>query len=195
MINEVQYSQMLHAYEIFCKYDYAEIEPILRAVLPENRKRLFYFNTIKELQRYKQILIECGRKAEAIWSLTSTTPMESHARTTRDYLLSEHRLPEDVQDLLINGAYETAISIKDPLVKEAYIHTRNADTRVQARNRLRQDLEVVGYYDSEARHHSRAMDTKKHVLEQFVQSVPVDYLGVKLFKEDKDRLIQELHYP
>ena len=116
--------------EIFCKFEYAEIEPILRAVLPENRKRLFYFNTVKELNKYKQILLDCGRAAESIWSTTSQTPMSQENLTTRDFVLKEHRFPDGVQDLLINGAYETAISIKDPLVKEAYIHTGNEDTRI-----------------------------------------------------------------
>jgi hypothetical protein len=56
--------------------------------------------------------------------------MEQANLTTRDYILNEHRFPPGVQDLLINSAYETAISIKDPLVKEAYVHTSNEDTRI-----------------------------------------------------------------
>lgn len=95
MINEVQFSQKLHAYEIFCKFDYAEIEPILRAIIPENRKRLFYFSTIKELQKYRKILLECGRAAEAIWSVTNI-PMSEQALATRDYVLKEHRFPDGV---------------------------------------------------------------------------------------------------
>ena len=111
IINEVQYSQKLHAYDIFCKFEYAEIEPILRNLLPENRKRLFYFNTVKELKKYKQILLDCGRAAEAIWSTEHESSMSSHQLTTRDFIIQEHRFPDDVQDLLINGAYETGINI------------------------------------------------------------------------------------
>lgn len=195
MINEVQYSQKLHAYEIFCKFDYAEIEPILRAVLPENRKRLFYFNTIKELRQYKQILIECGRAAEAIWSIASGEHMDENSLTTREYVLSEHRFPPNVQDLLINGAYETAISIKDPSVKEAYIHTSNADTREQARNRLRQDLDIVGYYNNSMHHDSRRAEKQNQEIKSYISLIPASFFNKPLFKEDKDELIAAIGFP
>ena len=196
MVNEVQYSQKLHAYEIFCKFEYAEIEPILRAVLPENRKRLFYFNTVKELNKYKQILLECGRAAESIWSLTNTDiPMEQENLTTRDFVLKEHRFPNGVQDLLINGAYETAISIKDPLVKEVYIHTGNEDTRIQAVNRLRQNIEIVGYYNKEKKRAILKSQKKEEQLKSSLQELPACYLNVPLFSEDKERLIKELNFP
>ena len=195
MINEVQYSQKLHAYEIFCKFDYAEIEPILRAVLPENRKRLFYFNTIKELRQYKQILIECGRAAEAIWSIASGERMDEASLTTREYVLSEHRFPPNVQDLLINGAYETAISIKDPAVQEAYIHTSNPDTREQARNRLRQDLQVVGYYNKSQRHDKARAERRKKQLEEYVALIPECYFGQILDTQEKQKLIEIIHFP
>lgn len=195
MVNEVQYSQKLHAYEIFCKFEYAEIEPILHAILPENRKRLFYFNTVKELNKYKQILIECGRAAESIWSISGETPMPEKNLTTRDFVLKEHRFPDEVQDLLINSAYETAISIKDPLVKEAYIHTGNKDTRDQARNRLRQDLEIVGYYNLEKHKDLKYEQKKKKTQEDYIQYIPACYFNVKLYKEDKEQLINELKFP
>ena len=193
IINEVQFSQKLHAYDILTKFEYAEIEPILRAVLPENRKRLFYFNTVKELNKYKQILIECGRQAEAIWSLSATTPMEQHALTTREYVLNEHRFPDDVQDLLINGAYETAISIKDPAVKEAYIHTSNADTRIQARNRLRQDLDIVGYYN--VNEHKKEQKNKIDNTKQYLAAIPDNYYDTPLTTAQKQQLITLIQFP
>ena len=195
LINEVQFSQKLHAYEILTKFEYSEIEPILRAALPENRKRLFYFNTVKELNKYKQILLECGRQAEAIWSLNHDAAMDEHALTTRDYILNEHRFPDDVQDLLINGAYETAISIKDDTVKEAYIHTGNADTRIQARNRLRQDLEVVGYYDSDAYRNNKKTKQTATLNQSYCEKIPHDYFNKPLYNEDKDKLIQLIQFP
>ena len=199
MVNEVQYSQKLHAYEIFCKYDYAEIEPILRAIIPENRKRLFFFNSIKELNKYKQILLECGRAAESLWSLTAKEPMNTHQLTTRDYVIEEHRFPDDIQDLLINSAYETAINIRDPLVKEAYIHSSNVDTRIQARNRLRQDLEIVGYYDASAAKEQKNSENRRsrhtNNIDACIALVPDSYCGCRLTKEDKDKLLAEIAAP
>ena len=195
IINEVQFSQKLHAYEILYSFEYAEIEPILRAVLPENRKRIFYFNTIKELNKYKAILIECGRKAEAIWSLSANTPMQPHAITTREYVLSDHRFPDDVQDLLINSAYETAISIKDPLVKEAYIHTSNKDTREQARGRMRQDMEVVGYYNINKKKDARKQEKLHSQLNEYCKLIPEEYFNTRLTTQTKEELIKLIGFP
>ena len=195
IINEVQFSQKLHAYEILYSFEYAEIEPILRAVLPENRKRIFYFNTIKELNKYKTILIECGRKAEAIWSLSANTPMQPHAITTREYVLSDHRFPDDVQDLLINSAYETAISIKDPLVKEAYIHTSNKDTREQARGRMRQDMEVVGYYNVNKKKDTRKQEKLHNQLNEYCKLIPEEYFNTRLTTQTKEELIKLIGFP
>lgn len=195
IINEVQFSQKLHAYEILYSFEYAEIEPILRAVLPENRKRIFYFNTIKELNKYKNILIECGRKAEAIWSLSANTPMQPHAITTREYVLNDHRFPDDVQDLLINSAYETAISIKDPLVKEAYIHTSNKDTREQARGRMRQDMEVVGYYNVNKKKDARKQEKLHNQLNEYCNLIPDEYFNTKLTTQTKEELIKLIGFP
>ena len=195
IINEVQFSQKLHAYEILYKFEYAEIEPILRAVLPENRKRLFYFNTIKELQQYKQVLIDCGRAAEAIWSINASTKMNEHELTTRECVLNEHRFPDDVQDLLINSAYETAISIKDPMVKEGYIHTSNKDTRVQAVNRMRQNLEIVGYYNINAHKESKKVKKEKAALEEYCKEIPESYFNQRLTSEMKQDLITLINFP
>ena len=195
IINEVRFSQQLRAYEILYSFEYTEIEPILRAVLPENRKRIFYFNTVKELNKYKNILLECGRQAEAIWSLNAATPMSEEALTTRDYVLSDHRLPPQVQDLLINSAYETAISIKDPLVKEMYIHTGNSDTREQARGRMRQDMEVVGYYNHERNKNEKSHQKLIDELKDYCAKIPDDYIGRKLTTEDKNELLRILNFP
>ena len=195
MINEVRYSQKLHAYEILYKFEYAEIEEILRQVLPENRKRLFYFNTIKELRHYKQVLIECGRAASALWSITADEEMAAEDLTTREYILSDHRFPPGVQDLLINGAYETAISIKDPLVKEVYIHTSNADTREQARNRLRQNVEVVGYYNKSMRHDHQKAARNFQKLEEYISLIPQCFFDQPLTAADKDELIAAINFP
>lgn len=195
LINEVKFSQALRAYEIISSFDYTDIETILRAAIPDDRKRVFFFSTVKELKKYKEVLLEAGRQAEAIWSTNHEENMNAHQLSTRAYLLEEHKLPDDVQDLLFNSAYETAITIKDKGVKEMYIHTGNEDTRTQSRNRLRQDLEMVGYYDSKkaenqkrvVRENNRGMD------EQWV--VPESYINVKLDKKKRDEMITEIGFP
>ncbi len=199
LINEVKFSQQLRAYEIISSFDYTEIEKILQARIPDERKRLFFFNTVKELEKYKNILIESGRKAEAIWSCHATQPMNSHQHLTRDYLLETHTLPDDVQDLLINKSYETAITIKDDKLKEIYIHTSNPTTREQVRGRARQDIEVVGYYNKDLAHErEKQVEKKRKQAENFLKIkviIPEKYLNKYLTKQDKDKLIEEIEYP
>lgn len=192
LVNEVEYSQKIHAYEIFQKFEYGEIEPILRALVPENKKRLFFFNTIKELKKYKQILIECGRAAEALWSL-NTEPMDLHQLTTRDYVISEYRFPDDVQDLLINSAYESSLNIKDDAVQEIYIHTSNEDEQEQIRGRMRQDIERVGVYNKDLKKNSRR--TAKLQLSDYISRIPACYFNVNLYTEQKALLLQEIGFP
>ena len=196
MINEVQFSQEnLHAYKIGSIIEYSDIRTILEASINQKTKRLFYFHTIKELLQYKQVLLEHGRKAEAIWSTNATIPMDEHMQATREYILYEHRFPDDVEDLLINSAYELAITIKDPLVKEVYIHSSNADTREQARNRLRQDLDIVGYYSNIKYHNDYNAKRRKRNVLQCVKNIPDSYLNRLLTVQDKQELLKLTNSP
>ena len=195
LINEVKFSQALRAYEIISSFDYTDIETILRAAIPDDRKRVFFFSTVKELKKYKEVLLEAGRQAEAIWSTNHEENMNSHQLSTRAYLLEEHKLPDDVQDLLFNSAYETAITIKDKGVKEMYIHTGNEDTRTQSRNRLRQDLEVVGYYDSKKAENQKRVARENNRGMEELWVVPESYINVKLDKKKRDEMITEIGFP
>lgn len=195
LIREVKFSQALRAYEIISSFQYSDIEEILRKSIPEDTKRAFYFCTVKELKKYKQVLLESGRKAEAIWSLNHSEKMDGHQLSTRDYILEEHKLPDDVQDLLFNAGYETAITIKDDKVKECYVHSGNPDTQIQARNRFRQDLNVVGYYDSEmAKNKKKDKKNKEEVLEGH-WVMPDNFLNIPLDKEARENLLKTIGFP
>ena len=195
LINEVKFSRALRAYEAISSYDYTDIEEILKQKIPDNRKRVFFFSTVNELQKYRQALIDAGRRAEALWSLNHNIIMDEHQLYTREYLLENHKLPDDVQDLLFNSAYETAITIKDDSIKECYIHTANADTRVQARNRLRQDLDVVGYYDSSSAKNIKKVEKRKSLNSSDVYVIPEEYLNIKLDKSMRDKLVEAIDFP
>ena len=198
IINEVKISQQLHAYEIITSFSYSQIEPILRKFIPDSTKQLFYFNTVTELVKYRGMLIESGRKAEALWSVNHIKEMDKHQLTTRDYLLNNYRLPDDVQDLLINAAYLTAINIKDESIKEVYVHDGNEIVRTQAVGRLRQDIPIVGFYDSKSRETQRANEIKKnqHDSETLNKAfVPKKFLDKPLFDKEKEELLKEIGYP
>ena len=115
--------------------------------------------------------------------------------TTRDFVLNDHRMPDDVQDLLINDAYGTSINIKDALVQEVYIHTGNIDTQTQVRNRMRQNLEIVGIYNH-AKNKSTNKEIKMQILEdECIKKIPPCFLNISLFNEDKEHLINIIDFP
>lgn len=197
LINEVKFSQTLRAYEIISSFEYTDIENILREKLPDDRKRAFFFNTIKELQKYKKILIDAGRKAEALWSPNETARrMDAHQYATLNTILTEYKLPDDVQDLLFNSAMTTAITIKDSAVKEFYSHTGNKTIREQARSRFRQDLDKVGEYNSDKARNKIKNENKeekrKNELYNQIINFPDKYLNVPLDGNDKKAIINEL---
>ena len=195
LIEEVKFSQALRAYEIISSFEYADIEEILQKAIPDDRKRAFFFSTVKELKKYRQLLLENGRKAEAIWSVNHGEQMNEHQLLTRDYVLEEHKLPNDVQDLLFNKAYETAITLKDDTVKEIYIHSGDVDTRIQARNRFRQDIEVVGYYNVNKAKNKKKAENRKNVGFKEKWEIPTKYLNVPLDKKQRDALILDISFP
>lgn len=198
IINEVKISQQLHAYEIISSFTYTQIEPILSKFIPDSTKRIFYFNTVAELIKYRDMLLESGRKAEALWSTNHAKNLNTHQLTTREYLLENYKLPEDVQDLLFNAAYLTAINIKDESIKEAYVHDGNEITRTQVVGRLRQNIPLVGYYDSNTKKNQDSLKLRqdKKMQTAFKTAfVPENYLNVPLFKDEKKKLLEEINYP
>lgn len=196
IINEVQLSQKVHAYQTLSRFEYADIEPILRAHVENNRKRLFFFHSIKELNKHLDTLRSYGRAAEALWSTHDLNhPLTHQQLTTRDFILQEQKFPPEIQDLLINGAYETAINIRDPLVQEVYVHSGNKDTQIQARNRLRQNIEVLGVYNHDANKADIMQQKLNDKVDRYIENFPPSYLNVELAAQDKEKLIKELNFP
>jgi len=81
------------------------------------------------------------------------------------------------------------------MVKEGYIHTSNKDTRVQAVNRMRQNLEVVGYYNINAHKEHKKKEKEKVTLEDYCKNIPPEYFNQRLTTEMKEDLIILIDFP
>ena len=202
--NELQNIKRYKADEhIFCKYPINIIK--LMAVDPDNFKKyynkgLIYTNTINIAKKYKQILLEGGLKAEYLCSLNSNK-MNDTQKMIRKFVIENKRLPDNIDILIINGAYETGWNLENDTneIQFIMIDTSYYNTQVQARNRVRHDIsllytkEIVDKdgipYEKDKYKNLQLFDEYKiynPVVEEFIDK---SYINKKLTKEDKQYLV------
>ena len=146
--NELQNIKRYKADEhIFCKYPINIIK--LLAVDPDNFKKyynkgLIYTNTINIAKKYKQILLEGGLNAEYLCSINSNK-MNDTQNMIRKFVIENKRLPDNIDILIINGAYETGWNLENDTneIQFIMIDTSYYNTQVQARNRVRHDISLL----------------------------------------------------
>ena len=188
---------------IFCKYPINIIKWF--AIESEQFKKTFnkgliYTNTISIAKKYKQILIDGGLKAEYLCSLNSNK-MNDTQKMIRKFVIENKRLPDNIDILIINGAYETGWNLENDTneIQFIMIDTSYYNTQVQARNRVRHDIsllytkEIVDKdgipYEKDKYKNLQLFDEYKiynPVVEEFIDK---SYINKKLTKEDKQYLV------
>ena len=190
---------------IFCKYPINIIKWF--AIESEQFKKTFnkgliYTNTISIAKKYKQILIDGGLKAEYLCSLNSNK-MNDTQKMIRKFVIENKRLPDNIDILIINGAYETGWNLENDTneIQFIMIDTSYYNTQVQARNRVRHDIsllytkEIVDKdgipYEKDKYKNLQLFDEYKiynPVVEEFIDK---SYINRKLTKEDKQYLVNK----
>ena len=93
----------------------------------------------------------------------------------REYILDRETVPEDYNLFIFNASCETAINIRSHA--DFFIaHNSNPTHIEQSRGRFRRDLQTLYLLDSE----------------NGIITVPDEYLGRRLFKEEKEALRESL---
>jgi hypothetical protein len=167
-------------------------------------KVLIYTNTKSVAEKYKQLLSTYGYNVEWLCSTNNKTDNESTMNYKqlglRDYLLNVGKYPEDLDILIINGAYETGWNLYDDKVQWVLIDTTRYDTQIQARNRIRHDIKMLLTKEP--------IDSDGQLIEydQFKNEYPTGiyyntplivhniedkYINIKLAKKDKDYLVNK----
>jgi hypothetical protein len=165
-------------------------------------KTLIYTNKTEVAEKYKQLLSNYGYNVEWLCSTNNKTENEStmdyKQLGLREYLLTNGKYPEDLDILIINGAYETGWNLYDDKVQWVLIDTTRYDTQIQARNRVRHDIKMLLTKEP--------IDSDGQLIDydQFKNEYPTGiyyntpliahnieekYINVKLEKEDKDYLV------
>lgn len=137
------------------------------SIVPKlTEKTLIFVSRINLMQKYAAMLEDEQRKIVCLWSVNSAQRMTDDQHRVRDALLANEHIPDDVDVLFLNAAYETSINIKNEDFKTVVIHCSNKDTQTQVRGRLRHDIDTMYVYD------------KYH--ENIADYFPEEYLGAWL---------------
>lgn len=167
-------------------------------------KVLIYTNTKSVAENYKQQLMSYGYNVEWLCSTNNKTDnettMNKNQLELRDYLLSTGMLPDNLDILIINGAYETGWNLYDDKVQWVLVDSIKYDTQIQARNRVRHDVKVlitkevvdstgeIMEFDQYKNIYQSGEYIGVIVLAKFIED---KYINIKLSREDKDYLVKK----
>lgn len=183
---------------------------IREELLKRNYKILIYTNTVSCCKKYKKMLNNYGYNTEWLCSVNNTITdvetgeikkrMSKKQIQLKDKLLDDGILPDDIDVLIINGAYETGWNLRDEKVQVVIIDSLEQDTQIQARNRVRNNIEYLRI--------KVATDSNGEILEydQYKNTYPTGecvsqiilasciedkYIGLKLSSKDKRYLVEK----
>lgn len=144
-------------------------------------KGLAFSKTIKGQKKIGQILVEEGYKPLLLWSDSNNKqPLSEEQLKARQELIETNKIPKGYNFLVINSAMREGWDLKDSKVKLAIMNTTNNTDFIQARGRIRQDLDVLLY---------RTLDEN---LDDLILKLPEKYENIPLCTEQKSKLCEEL---
>lgn len=196
IIEVIQAKEKLIAYEVFARHTYTNAEDVLVGAAEEGEKRLIFTHTIEQAQNFISLIENnTERKALALWSMAKNPPMNLEQLQTRQYLIENESFPDELDDLLLTGAYETGWNLSDNRVTTTIIHSGNKEIITQFSGRNRQDIEKLYLYDSEGAKNSKKDNKEKQQIQTEEWVVPQSYLDEPLDTKMRNQLIEEIHFP
>lgn len=175
-VHNVTVDDDVRQFETKAEYNYSNIEYLIES-MPKGKIGLVYVAHIRQMKRLVELMKEKGLRSIAVWSINNKDhKMTKEQEAARDYILKQGQLPPDYDVVIINASSETSINIRGK-IDYVVIHSTEKEVRTQVRGRYRSDLEELYVYD------------RKSSLE-----VPPDFLDIPLFKEEKEKLCEVLHY-
>ena len=170
-INHIQVDDEVRQYEIFDRKSFRNIFNVV-SKLDKNKTGLAYTTHIGQMKKIVEAAKSNGLNAIAIWSLGSKKdPMDSEQLALWQYIVDKEELMSQYDLVVINAACGTAINIRSK-VDYMVINSQIEDTIVQARGRVRDDLDLLYYLD-------------KNTTDKIAIEIPYAYIGVPLYDEEK----------
>ena len=143
-------------------------------------RAIIYVPTINQMLELADYLDYGLQNIVCLWSIHNEEhPMSDEQLAVRDAILKTECIPEDIDILLINAAYETSINIRNEDFNTVIIHSANPDVQTQVRGRLRHDIDTLYLHDK----------SHEHISDYF----PEEYYDRLLFWEEKNEIIERMH--
>lgn len=143
-------------------------------------KGLAFGKTIRSLKMIEKILIEEGYKPLVLWSDKSEEPMSKEQLIARKILIQTNKIPEGYNFIVMNSALREGWDLKDPSVRLAIMNTTSETDTIQARGRIRKDVDLIVYKSTE--------DLDKLFDSKMIEK----YLNTPLTANDKNSLCADL---
>lgn len=112
--------------------------------------------------------------------------MRGYKKEIRDELVDEGRVPDDLDVLIVNSAYETGWNLRDERFQIAFIDTTDLEEQEQARYRLRHD--IIALYCLYRQYDDEGVARYVIVHDYEMRDIDEKYLGIKLTTEIKEEL-------
>jgi hypothetical protein len=170
-------SKELIQYEVHEVCRYSNLKELFPTLKPEDIG-ICYVSHISKMIQVEELARSLGFSPIAIWSISNSDhPMTEEQLSVRTSILNTFTIPPQYNLLIINSSSETSLKIKSK-VDYVIVHSTNSDTQVQVRGRVNSDLVRIYLL--------RDGNPVNLV-------VPEEYLGTKLFVEDKKKLCEILN--
>lgn len=151
--------------------------------LDSSQRGLIYIDQIDQINKATSLFEKRGIAAVGIWSLRSKYRLSDKQWSVSKSLIVNEKIPDDVQVLILNAAYQTGLNIDPRKTRLDYIvvHNSNRDVQAQVLGRYRGDIATAYLKTTEQGEYTIPQD----IIER--------YLNRKLFKGDKDSLCGDIN--
>lgn len=107
-------------------------------------KALVYVSQIRVALTMKEYFESQGYEVAYLWSEHNEKyPLSDEQKGWRAHLALSEDMPPGIDILIVNEAYETGWNLKDRDVQTVIVHTTMKDSVIQARGRVRGDIELL----------------------------------------------------
>lgn len=194
--NKIVSENELRGYLFNSQKVYTNITNILKELrktdLHEDNKILMYVETIKKSLEVREKLEQNGFNVACLWSINNEKKMDNLSKKVRDHIVELEEVPEYVDIVIINAAYETGYNIfdKENMAQTVIVHSRNSEVITQVRGRIRHDIDNLVTLNQ-----SGSIETIKRdgTVVELCPTKLEKYIGIPLTKDKKDDLTQELN--
>lgn len=138
-------------------------------------KCLVFTPQITRVKKMEEYFKEQGYVVESLWSLNNENKRMTQKQLDFRQDLIREKILGDIDILIVTGAYETGWNLKDTQVDTVIVDSKESDTRVQARGRVRKDISLLYLRKSESEKLANI-------------EIPTEFLDIPLTKESKDDL-------